>query len=373
MRYEPLSIEMSRNPLLNAQLDAQASQWAVVALAILIVALSTWALFYDYFRGHTIPDMVAVVGIIGGLIALPFVWQDPWSHLLWGLAAAVVYLVLALASWFGLGDVKMAAAMGVWFGKSVVALIFWSWMLAGVFIIPYAIYLRLRKRSVRRLQIAFGPYMAMASVLGVISYDMLPLLGDVLAIVVLAGAAVWGLILEPRLRPVASLDELLEHGKHAQVIDLVPGDKPRADGIDMTDEIKLSQGRIDHIAHSLLTPAHETTLWLGGEKQLHLLRRVGEHMWLVRFAVTGMSRLSVHATRDASSDEIDQLWEAEMQRAQEPYESFVKSQVGPKRVFIASELSRSDDAVLACILVKPRKSKTNLVNRHWMGLPLTRS
>lgn len=120
---------------------------------------------------HRLPDAVAlptagllIAGLAAGASRLA-AWDDLWRALLAGLVVGSGFLVMALASprSLGLGDVKLAAILGVflgWFGWSAVLTgVVATFLLGGV----AAVMLLAFTRADRRTPLAFGPWLVLGT------------------------------------------------------------------------------------------------------------------------------------------------------------------------------------------------------------------
>jgi leader peptidase (prepilin peptidase)/N-methyltransferase len=151
--------------------------WAAVGLArleetadlpaYLLVAAAGVAMSYIDIRDHRLPDWLTLSSLIaaGGLLAIAAAVTPAWSDYGRAWAAALgclaFYLMLALLrpADLGLGDVKLAAVVGLllgWVGWSTVVLgIFLGFVVGGV----AGLILLVSGRANRRSAIPFGPLM----------------------------------------------------------------------------------------------------------------------------------------------------------------------------------------------------------------------
>ena len=121
---------------------------------------------------HRLPDVISgptAVVLIAGLAVTALrsgAWPDLGRALLAGLVLGALFLVLALVSpsSMGLGDVKLAALLGIflgWFGWStVVTAVVATFLLGGL----VALALVLTRRAHGRTQLAFGPWLVLGAV-----------------------------------------------------------------------------------------------------------------------------------------------------------------------------------------------------------------
>lgn len=120
---------------------------------------------------HRLPDIVTVptaaVLVAGLLVASSWTgsWSDLVRALLSGLVLGAAFLALALISprSLGLGDVKLAALLGLflgWFGWPAVAVaVIATFLLGGL----TALLLVLSRRATRSTELAFGPWLVLGA------------------------------------------------------------------------------------------------------------------------------------------------------------------------------------------------------------------
>ncbi|WP_341952896.1 prepilin peptidase [Salinibacterium sp. TMP30] len=138
---------------------------AAISIALTLIDLDT----------KTLPNKIVLPSILVGvaLLALASVGTGNWAALLGALAGGAAlflfYFIVALISprGMGMGDVKLAAVLGLylgWLGWGVLAVgAFAAFLLGGVF----AIALLLIGRARRRTAIPFGPWMIAGAWLGI--------------------------------------------------------------------------------------------------------------------------------------------------------------------------------------------------------------
>ena len=143
---------------------ATGASWLGAALCWLSVC--SVALTLVDWSVHRLPDNLTLTTGTGLLLLLTVTAfaGDNWAALLrsteCGAALGTLYLLLALFTSVGLGDVKLAPVLGValgWFG--------WAYLVAGTFAgfllgSLYGIALLITRRATHRSRIAFGPWMA---------------------------------------------------------------------------------------------------------------------------------------------------------------------------------------------------------------------
>jgi len=122
---------------------------AIKAVYVVILALAA----YSDARRFTIPNIYPLLLLILGGIAwfagFPFV-APLWSHLLHFAIALGVGMLLFHFGWFGGGDVKLYAAVSLWFALSNGLFLLLVVSLSGVAVVVVSILTRLART-------AFGP------------------------------------------------------------------------------------------------------------------------------------------------------------------------------------------------------------------------
>ena len=168
---EPISVRYPLVELLTAALcvavvlaeGADRSVWLGLAFVLLLVPIT----FIDLDH-RIIPNVLTGLGAVVA-IALVAIFQtdDLVEHLIAGAAAGGFLLVAAIAypAGMGMGDVKLAAVMGLFLGRAVgpamlVALVAGS--LVGVVVIA---------RQGRKAGVPFGPFLAFGGVVGLFAGD----------------------------------------------------------------------------------------------------------------------------------------------------------------------------------------------------------
>lgn len=144
-----------------------AGGWDAALPAVLLVAGLGVAMAYIDVREHRLPDWLTYPAFGGAAVALAgaAVATGGWSSYgrAWAAAAALsaAFLVLALIrpGELGLGDVKLAASLGLllgWIGWGHLVLgVFLSFALGGI----YSAVLLILRRAGRRTAIPFGPFL----------------------------------------------------------------------------------------------------------------------------------------------------------------------------------------------------------------------
>lgn len=152
---------------------------ALAALAIIALGLTPAAVPALYLaavtpelvridlREHRLPNRIVLPGVIVGLAAAVLSWavtgEPPIIPLVAALATALFLAVLALLGGIGMGDVKLAALIGLACPTFAIALAapLAAFLLGGVAasILMVRGLLAGRGRDARRAHIAFGPYL----------------------------------------------------------------------------------------------------------------------------------------------------------------------------------------------------------------------
>ena len=118
-----------------------------------------------------VPNRIVVPA--GAIVLVAQTIRDPSVEwLLAGLAAGVALLLAALAypAGMGMGDVKLAAFLGVWLGWDVVVAVFVATFAAFV---PAIVLLALHGSAGRKIGIPFAPFLALGGVVGLFAGDAL--------------------------------------------------------------------------------------------------------------------------------------------------------------------------------------------------------
>ncbi|WP_298585388.1 A24 family peptidase [uncultured Kocuria sp.] len=149
---------------------------AYLFLAALAVVLSVIDL-----RHHLLPNAVVVpaLGIGFVLLALAATGENAWGALLRAVLGALVlfvlYLVLALISpaGLGMGDVKLAAVLGLFLGFQGWGALFVGAVLASVVGMVVGLAVLASRRGGLRSDVPFGPSMLAGALVGVVWGELL--------------------------------------------------------------------------------------------------------------------------------------------------------------------------------------------------------
>lgn len=190
VRYSPVAdspLPSPSRPLLAA---ATAALFALVALvlglswelpAYLFFAAVAVVLTVIDLRHHLLPNAVVLpaLGIGFLLLALAAAGENAWGALLRAVLGAltlfVLYLVLALISpaGLGMGDVKLAAVLGLFLGFQSWGALFVGALLASVFGALVGLAVLTSRRGGLRSDVPFGPSMLAGALVAVVWGEIL--------------------------------------------------------------------------------------------------------------------------------------------------------------------------------------------------------
>jgi leader peptidase (prepilin peptidase)/N-methyltransferase len=160
--------ELSVGALFAAVVLVHWGEGAEIAIDLVFVTLLAAVTLTD-LEQRVIPNRILLVGaVLCVAIAAP---TDPGGmaeRAIAAVAAGGLLLIVALAypAGMGLGDVKLAAVMGLFLGRSVAPAIFVA-LLAGS-IVGVALIARHGARG-RKMAIPFGPFLALGGVVGMLA------------------------------------------------------------------------------------------------------------------------------------------------------------------------------------------------------------
>jgi leader peptidase (prepilin peptidase) / N-methyltransferase len=137
---------------------------ALLAVAFVLVLVPVAFIDLDH---RIIPNRILLPGAVAAVVILAV--TDPErlpEHLIAGGAAGLFFLLAALAypSGMGMGDVKLAAVMGLYLGSSVVPALLVA-MLAGS-LVGVTIIAREGVAAGRKTAVPFGPFLALGALVG---------------------------------------------------------------------------------------------------------------------------------------------------------------------------------------------------------------
>lgn len=124
---------------------------AAALIPVVYLAAVTPALVLADLRSHRLPNRMVVPGIGVGLIAVAVQWS--WVPLAAGLAYGGALYLMSLAGGIGMGDVKLAALIGLAAGTATLDAAVAAFLLGGV-----AASIALHRRG-RGARIPFGPWL----------------------------------------------------------------------------------------------------------------------------------------------------------------------------------------------------------------------
>ena len=141
--------------------------WLALALVLLLVPVTFIDLDY-----RIIPNVLMAIGAVSALALVAVLQPDALvEHLLAAAGAGGFLLVAAVAypAGMGMGDVKLAAVLGLFLGTAVAPAMFVA-MLAGS-VVGALIIARKGAKEGRKTAIPFGPYLAFGALVGALYGD----------------------------------------------------------------------------------------------------------------------------------------------------------------------------------------------------------
>lgn len=169
-RY-PLT-ELATGLLFVATVLVYRDDTAEAAIGLVFITMLAIVTLTDFER-RIIPNKVLLAGVIVCIaIAAP---TDPAGlpeRAIAGVAAGGVFFLVALAypAGMGLGDVKLAAAMGLFLGRAVGPAILAALMVSSA--VGLALIAR-HGAGARKMAIPFGPFLALGGIVGLLAGDQL--------------------------------------------------------------------------------------------------------------------------------------------------------------------------------------------------------
>ena len=148
------------------------------AFAIAAVSIFFLVLVID-FEHQIIPDQLSIALFALGWLSVILLrpgFSPGWASSLIGMfVLSAFFFIFALAiGGFGMGDVKLAIGMGTLFGwQQLLVAAMLSFLAGGVIAFLFAGYLLLRRKLKSRIQIPFGPYLALGSVVSIFAAERL--------------------------------------------------------------------------------------------------------------------------------------------------------------------------------------------------------
>ena len=141
--------------------------WAPLLFVLLLVPITLIDLEH-----HIIPNVLTGIGAVGAIVLLVAFDSDSLvEHLIAAAAAGGFFLLAAIVypAGMGMGDVKLAAVMGLFLGRAVAPAIFAA-LIAGT-LIGGLIIARYGMAEGRKKGIPFGPWLAFGSLVGLFAGD----------------------------------------------------------------------------------------------------------------------------------------------------------------------------------------------------------
>jgi leader peptidase (prepilin peptidase)/N-methyltransferase len=136
--------------------------WLPIVFVLLLVPITLIDLEH-----HIIPNVLSAIGAVAALaLVIAFQSDDLVEHLIAALGAGGFFLVAAIVypAGMGMGDVKLAAVMGLFLGRAVVPAIFAA-LIAGT-VVGAVVIARVGAAEGRKKGIPFGPWLAFGSLVG---------------------------------------------------------------------------------------------------------------------------------------------------------------------------------------------------------------
>jgi leader peptidase (prepilin peptidase)/N-methyltransferase len=169
-----------RYPLIELAVGAAFAATAIVlrddpaqlVLGLLFVAMLAAITLTDLER-RIIPNTILLAGAVAGLAVVAA--TDPASipeRAIAALAAGGILLAIAVAypRGMGMGDVKLAAVMGLYLGKAVAPALFVGVLVGAVVGISVMV---AQGGGARKLAVPFGPFLALGGVVALLAGDQL--------------------------------------------------------------------------------------------------------------------------------------------------------------------------------------------------------
>jgi leader peptidase (prepilin peptidase)/N-methyltransferase len=141
---------------------ADSDVWLPLVFVLLLVPITLIDLEH-----HIIPNVLSAIGAVAALaLVIAFQRDDLTEHIIAALGAGGFFLVAAIVypAGMGMGDVKLAAVMGLFLGRAVVPAIFVA-LIAGT-VVGAVVIARLGAAEGRKKGIPFGPWLAFGSLIG---------------------------------------------------------------------------------------------------------------------------------------------------------------------------------------------------------------
>lgn len=140
---------------------------ALPGLALVLVLVPTALIDLEY---RIIPNALMAVGAVAGLALVALTDPSQLSeHLIAAAAAGGFFfaVVLAYPAGMGMGDVKLAAVLGLYLGASVIPALAVA-LLAGT-LVGVAVIARKGAKAGRKTAVPFGPFLALGGIVGLLA------------------------------------------------------------------------------------------------------------------------------------------------------------------------------------------------------------
>jgi leader peptidase (prepilin peptidase) / N-methyltransferase len=142
---------------------------ALLGLALVLLLVPITLIDLDH---RIIPNKLTLLGAV--LAPVILVLTDPGAlpeHLIAGAAAGGFFLIVAIAypRGMGMGDVKLAAVLGLFLGRAAAPALFVAF-LAGT-LVGAAIIARKGSRDGRKTAVPFGPFLALGGIVALFAGD----------------------------------------------------------------------------------------------------------------------------------------------------------------------------------------------------------
>jgi leader peptidase (prepilin peptidase)/N-methyltransferase len=148
-----------------------ADENALLGLALVLLLVPVTLIDLDH---RIIPNKLMLVGaIVAPALVLATAPDDLVEHLVAGVAAGGFFLlaVLAYPRGMGMGDVKLAAVLGLFLGRAVGPAVFIA-LISGT-LVGAAVIARKGAREGRKTAVPFGPFLALGAVVALFAGDAL--------------------------------------------------------------------------------------------------------------------------------------------------------------------------------------------------------
>jgi leader peptidase (prepilin peptidase)/N-methyltransferase len=148
-----------------------ADEDALLGLALVLLLVPVTLIDLDH---RIIPNKLMLVGaIVAPALVLATAPDDLVEHLVAGVAAGGFFLlaVLAYPRGMGMGDVKLAAVLGLFLGRAVGPAVFIA-LITGT-LVGAAVIARKGAREGRKTAVPFGPFLALGAVVALFAGDAL--------------------------------------------------------------------------------------------------------------------------------------------------------------------------------------------------------